>query len=219
MEVLKSDNSSTFTLNWGIPTNEYVELEWDGKLWTYDALWEVADHGGYVEGGKNVVTFDVKDAAATRLADGGLEVNFKLLTKDVENFKTEMDSFCLFACTDSGYADYFELYAYADGTSAGIDSKKTQDYIDQIIGYFGEIKTTWVYGTEKDADGYIDVKVTLPAVFMQAFYAFTGFSDASEFYVLGFDAYRSVTFFGEKGAPSFAGTFLELEAMPAIPAE
>ena len=44
MEVLKSDNSSGFTLNWGASTSEKSdEIVYDGKTWSYDALWQAAD--------------------------------------------------------------------------------------------------------------------------------------------------------------------------------
>lgn len=50
MEVLKSDNSSTFTLNWGPDTDKISESDqspivYDGKKWSYDALWNAANTG------------------------------------------------------------------------------------------------------------------------------------------------------------------------------
>lgn len=57
MEVLKSDNSSSFTLNWGTDTSlvdDKNPIIYDGKKYSFDALWEVADHGGIVENGKKV---------------------------------------------------------------------------------------------------------------------------------------------------------------------
>ena len=57
MEVLKSDNSSSFTLNWGTDTSKVDEknpIIYKGQKWSYDALWEVADHGGIVDGGEKV---------------------------------------------------------------------------------------------------------------------------------------------------------------------
>ena len=57
MEVLKSDNSSSFTLNWGNDTSKVDEknpIVYDGKKWSFDALWEVADHGGIVEEGEKI---------------------------------------------------------------------------------------------------------------------------------------------------------------------
>ena len=50
LEVLKSDNSSGFTLNWGADTSE-VNLEYKGVLWSFDSLWQAADTGGYFQQG------------------------------------------------------------------------------------------------------------------------------------------------------------------------
>ena len=57
LEVLKSDNSSTFTLNWGNDTskvNTKKPLIYDDKIWSFDSLWAVADHGGVVDNGENI---------------------------------------------------------------------------------------------------------------------------------------------------------------------
>ena len=50
LEVLKSDNSSGFTLNWGADTS-VVDLEYKGELWSFDSLWQAADTGGYFDHG------------------------------------------------------------------------------------------------------------------------------------------------------------------------
>ncbi len=57
MEVLRSDNSSTFTLNWGPDTSKVDAkrpIVYDGKKWSYDSLWEVSDRGGAVDNGESV---------------------------------------------------------------------------------------------------------------------------------------------------------------------
>ena len=61
MEVLKSDNSSSFTLNWGADTGKVDPIHPivydDGKgakEWSFDGLWEVADHGGILSKGVKV---------------------------------------------------------------------------------------------------------------------------------------------------------------------
>lgn len=52
LEVLKSDNSSGYTLNWGPDTDVVSEdLEYDGKLWSFDSLWQAADTGAYLVDG------------------------------------------------------------------------------------------------------------------------------------------------------------------------
>lgn len=57
LEVLKSDNSSTFTLNWGADTSlvdEKHPLVYNGHKYSFDALWEAADHGGIIQNGRRV---------------------------------------------------------------------------------------------------------------------------------------------------------------------
>jgi hypothetical protein len=52
MEVLKSDNSSGFTLNWGSDTSELdPDLTYGGQSWSFDSLWKAADSGVIVKGG------------------------------------------------------------------------------------------------------------------------------------------------------------------------
>ena len=57
MEVLKSDNSSGFTLNWGIDTSSMKEdyIIYDGMRWSFDGLWTAATKGAVIEddGGVN----------------------------------------------------------------------------------------------------------------------------------------------------------------------
>lgn len=54
MEVLKSDDTSGFTLNWGIDTSE-VNIEtgncvyYDGKYWSFDGLWTAATKGALID--------------------------------------------------------------------------------------------------------------------------------------------------------------------------
>ena len=57
LEVLKSDNSSGFTLNWGADTSKITTakpLVYDDKIWSFDALWAAADHGTVVDNGNNI---------------------------------------------------------------------------------------------------------------------------------------------------------------------
>ena len=57
LEVLKSDNSSGFTLNWGADTSKVDDknpIIYDGHKFSFDALWTVADRGGIVENGEAV---------------------------------------------------------------------------------------------------------------------------------------------------------------------
>ncbi len=46
LEVLKSDNSSGFTLNWGPDTDKVSpDIVYGGKTWSFDSLWQAANTG------------------------------------------------------------------------------------------------------------------------------------------------------------------------------
>jgi hypothetical protein len=76
LEVLKSDNSSTFTLNWGPDTDKvgaglYTGADkakntiiYDGKAWSFDGLWAAADKGA-------ILNSSGKVAAAENTSTGG----------------------------------------------------------------------------------------------------------------------------------------------------
>lgn len=59
MEVLKSDNSSGFTLNWGADTSALnLDFDSDGdgttEKWSFDTLWAAADHGVATKSGVEI---------------------------------------------------------------------------------------------------------------------------------------------------------------------
>ena len=61
LQVLKSDNESGFTLNWGTDTSKVTAdkpLIYDDKIWSFDALWAVSDHGGIVKNGEIAKTIE-----------------------------------------------------------------------------------------------------------------------------------------------------------------
>ena len=83
MEVLKSDNSSGFTLNWGPDTGKVDEVNpivykdpatGEDKAWSYDALWAAADHGTIVKDGQDsspVENFYLANVSNNKLYEGG----------------------------------------------------------------------------------------------------------------------------------------------------
>ena len=67
MEVLKSDNSSGFTLNWGTDTSVVSDMiTIHGANWSFDCLWEVADTRAVVakvvKDGKTVIDYYDEEA-------------------------------------------------------------------------------------------------------------------------------------------------------------
>lgn len=114
MEVLKSDNSSEFTLNWGNNTSVVdtigpiifddnpTDTE-PAKAWSFDGLWEVADHGGVLKDGakvkavKDVVVdqsnFTKNGAQQKNLYEGfklTLPVEFTQFDEDVKNVEFDV---------------------------------------------------------------------------------------------------------------------------------
>lgn len=64
MEVLKSDNSSSFTLNWGpdtdkINNDDRSNIVYDGKQWSFDALFNAANTGVLLDENANMCNVKV----------------------------------------------------------------------------------------------------------------------------------------------------------------
>ena len=61
LEVLKSDNSSGFTLNWGNRTDVVDNsLVYNGKTWSFDGLWTAANSGAVINNQGNLVKEPLK---------------------------------------------------------------------------------------------------------------------------------------------------------------
>lgn len=81
MEVLKSDNSSTFTLNWGpntakINPDDESPIVYDGKKWSYDALWNAANAGVLLDNDSNICT--AEQVGKAKLDSATQSVTYKL---------------------------------------------------------------------------------------------------------------------------------------------
>ena len=86
MEVLKSDNSSGFTLNWGPDTNADACIEYNGQMYTYDALWKAADTGALVTSeGKLATTHDAELLVNFGLNDGSRVVVIEYDCSNIED--------------------------------------------------------------------------------------------------------------------------------------
>lgn len=88
LEVLKSNNSSGFTLNWGPDTNTVdSSMVYDGKTWSFDALWQAADSSALVEAGKQVNYVDTKLEKSTYEADGSRVTKIKYAAYEGSEYK------------------------------------------------------------------------------------------------------------------------------------
>ena len=129
-EVLKSDNSSGMTLNWGVDTNEVDgSIVYDGKVWSFDGLWEAADHGAIVSGGAIVPFVEVTSIDVQRLENGDLVVYLGAIERefDEKNYGFVF-GICLFACSDNTYEDYYEVYVTVSDESGWAYDETTGVY-------------------------------------------------------------------------------------------
>lgn len=98
MEVLKSDNSTLFTLNWGVDTSvPSKELYYDGAYWSFDGLWEAAKKGAYFENGYATPTAAAELKVASLLESGNLAVEFLFETMNIEGCVSSLLQVCFYS--------------------------------------------------------------------------------------------------------------------------
>lgn len=121
MEVLKSNNSSGFCLNWG-PDTSQVGIEYDGSLWSYDALWAAADHGVCTYKGAEVPAISIVDQTSTITSGNDLSIEISYSTgKDYLEEKAKTDEEAQ-AILDSGkYFTEFEGFELYDDVYGSFD--------------------------------------------------------------------------------------------------
>ena len=119
-EVLRSDNSSGFTLNWGCDTSVVSEeIFYDGMYWSFDSLWLAADQGGYFENGQLSEFFssgDIEPSNVVANEDGTVTITIDYTTATIEGLSFELDEAVVFtyvaANNANGYAYKEEACAF-----------------------------------------------------------------------------------------------------------
>ena len=132
MEVLKSDNSSGFTLNWGKNTAD-LDLEYKGETWSFNTLWGAVDHGIVVKDGVEVAAASITEPEGVINEDGSITVDFSLNTG-----KNSMEEL---AATDESAAEI-----------AALDDELYYTALDEICLSFDNINGA---GTDFYPDGFV----------------------------------------------------------------
>lgn len=110
LEVLRSDNSSGFTLNWGADTSVVDgTLKYDGKDWSYNALWQAADQGAFVADGKLGTTYNADLVSSKHNEDGTRTVKFLVNVVNTEDGQVKTELTDVVIC----WYDYTEAYEEA----------------------------------------------------------------------------------------------------------
>ena len=112
LEVLKSDNSSGFTLNWGTDTSKVDEVSpiiYNGTSWSFDAVWAAADHGTIVDEGKDVNPVENcykenNEGSVNDLYNGGsFDIVFNFVgLEDAESVEFELNNFQIYLAGHGG---------------------------------------------------------------------------------------------------------------------
>ncbi len=175
LEILKSSNSSGFTLNWGSDTTEVKTgddaLVYDGKTWSFDTLWGAADSGIIIDkDGKEIAPVTVTISSIKQTADT-VSVEGHVEVVNTDGLVVELAD--IYGTSNSKYTDYFEVYtdgstdSYADVydddgklvSSAVVDAswKENGDFSFTLTGDLAknviEAKGMYTFG----ADYYITV--------------------------------------------------------------
>ena len=163
MEVLKSDNSSGFTLNWGPNTNDPAALiEHNGVNYTYDALWKAADTGALVSSdGTLAKTHALALQSNVKASDSNARtITLKYGATNIEGVcSTNVAAVVL--CWYSGPAyDEIEIENYVIDEAAGtITFTVTAEQAEAYQGYVG----VDVYWTSPElGDSYDSVYAEFP---------------------------------------------------------
>ena len=142
LEVLKSDNSSGFTLNWGTDTSKVSStkpLIYDDKMWSFDALWAVADHGGVVDKGENIksVKKSFMKYTANDFNDGStFWVNTNFFQDEGGTVKFDITRISLYIIGSGNVDVDFEYDAQNGGYKVVLDATKAHEIRDEIIRVF-----------------------------------------------------------------------------------
>ena len=197
LEVLKSDNSSGFTLNWGSDTSVVSEnLIYNDQPWSFDSLWKAGDSFVVASAGVEVPLFTLLSSEVTKLIDGRMQIVIETHEINSDDITTMLYAICLFATNDSEYSDYGEIYAYYDGTTDTDPAGLTSSW-DRVEGEGGAVTYTIIF--DAAAVSYMEATYTT-------------------IYVAGIDSYvyTAITSLGIGGV-SFFNTFANFEAWPTVP--
>lgn len=189
LEVLKSDNSSGFTLNWGADTNAVDEsLLYDGKYWSFDGLWTAADRGAYLVDGANAPLDYSIDAPVT--ADGFDDIDVKVdgdnvvVTLDIREMNVDLGAIT----TEFAGAVVMGYTTLSEGSPSG----------------YTEVKAESIKQLEGAKEGYTRYEITWSKAKIEAagFYTDTAALLAGNGYG-GIDLFFVTTFFGVSSEPTY----------------
>ena len=207
LEVLKSDNSSGFTLNWGLDTNSVDgNLVWEGEVYSFDALWTAADQGAYIEQGQNApLDFSAVCESYEFNADGDLVVSVLAHLEDIDNgsIVTSFAGLMFYGYTAEGDYDEFGCENFGKKFAPDANQEGIVDYLAELLEMDAATVELMI------AYGYLPTLVRFTVVIDGEKIA--PFNNEYNNKVAptgrcGLDAYFIVTMFGLDGDPAYTDT-------------
>ncbi len=122
LEVLRSDNTSGFTLNWGVDTSIPSEdLNYDGRKWSFNSLWQAADQGALVDSEGNLIkSYDANLKSVTDNEDGSKTVELHVGELNIAAATSKLTKIVLFGNREDQGGEYAEEameFTFADGVA------------------------------------------------------------------------------------------------------
>ncbi|MCR5349013.1 MAG: hypothetical protein K6E59_05360 [Bacilli bacterium] len=193
-DVLRSDNRSGFTLNWGVDTNGTESLvQYDGLSWSYDALLSAATNGAYVRNGQEAMVYELIEMGdSVRHEDGSLTISTVVETVECPNasggwdIKTETSKVALYAGSIE-QGTYTEFAIDHNGHLSVTDNASSVVVDERDLGENA-------FMLEKGPSGLEHALVTFPADVVSAIAEIAKAEYGKESYAC--DLYRSETWFG-----------------------
>ena len=152
-EVLKSDNSSGFTLNWGPDTGKVSDdIVYDGQTWSFDGLWQAADtvaaiNNGEIANVENVSTSGSAGNSYQSIDNTAKSVTYKLSFQTLINGGADKNSLVVSISNGSSSVTY--SVDPADGTDELLLDLDTSDCATIVVtGAFNTLE-------EEDDEGEV----------------------------------------------------------------
>lgn len=148
VEVLKSDNSSGFTLNWGPDTSVVSdEIVYNGKKWSFDSLWNAANTGVVLTNEGAIANVQNTSTGYTAglykyQSKGNESVTYKISFKQLISAGAVIKEITLVA---NGKSESFTLGKASEG--------KTQLNINESTNWEGELTVGKKFNMVEDETG------------------------------------------------------------------
>ena len=136
MDVLASDQRTGFTLSWGADTAEPSQaIRFDGKAWSYNALYEASQSGAVVAQGRSASLFTLDSAAEpTTPVDGAYDVSIDgTLLTGVTGVEVAIDAITLWSYTTEEDEVIFTGETLADVLTVNPDGSFSVNIEDVLV--------------------------------------------------------------------------------------